>query len=84
MRQALALPADLVHGALAKRLYVDLRTSEKQRANFPSLVNRIDSEVRRLRAARRFQAAAGKVAAVRAFSQPSTTASLSHSHDVTS
>ena len=33
----------------SNRLYVDLRTSEKKRANWQGLVNRIDSEVRRLR-----------------------------------
>ena len=57
IQHTLSLPPDLVQQALAKRLYVDLRTSEMQRANFPSLVTRIDSEVRRRRAARRWETA---------------------------
>jgi len=64
VQQALSLPTDLVRQALAKRLYVDLRTPEKVKEHFPSLVNRIDSEVRALRAVRRLHAATGKVFAI--------------------
>jgi hypothetical protein len=53
VRRELDLSKDFIRSALpASRLFVDLRTPEKQRANFPSLVNRIDSQVRSLRGAR--------------------------------
>eukprot|EP00966_Prymnesium_polylepis_P257572 5950396-Prymnesium_polylepis.1 len=35
--------------ALATSLYVDVRTPELRKASFPDLVNRLDSEVRKLR-----------------------------------
>ena len=63
VREALSLPDDLVRSALSTRLYVDLRTTEKQRANFPSLVNRIDSEVRRMRAVVAWKRGGGDVIA---------------------
>ena len=38
--------SEAVEHSLANLLYVDLRTTEKRAANWPSLVRRIDSEVR--------------------------------------
>lgn len=67
-------PNGIVQKALSEtNLYVDLRTPERMHANFPGLVNRVDSHlrfVRRRRAERRLQKGAGKVVAANRLGMP--------------